>query len=75
MRMSIITQLMRIELVVSVVQEHESRMDHIASAPATPSMIQVGVTLIEDKRQNASIIFIVCTENDIKTNLVLFFCR
>ncbi len=40
MRAFIITQLVRIELVVSVDQEHETRVDHIASAPATPFMTQ-----------------------------------
>ncbi len=43
---SIHTQLVGIELMISVDPEHEPRMDHIASASATHPMTQVGFIVI-----------------------------
>ncbi len=69
MRASINTQLVRIELVISVDRDHRSKMDRIESPPATHPVTEVGqaaLTVIEEKRNNATIAIVVYVNSDIK---------
>jgi hypothetical protein len=53
------TRLVRIGLVISVDQDHGTRMGHIASSPATDPVTHVGYTsviVVVDKRENTAII-------------------
>jgi hypothetical protein len=76
--MSINTQLVRIELVISVDQEHGTRMDNMASTPATYPVIQVGhttMTVIVEKKKNTAITIIVYVHNDLKETNTFLLCR
>jgi hypothetical protein len=56
-------QLVRIELVISVDQEHGTRIDHIVAAPPTHPVTQAGHTAmpaIVEKRINITVNVIVC---------------
>jgi hypothetical protein len=71
---SINTQLVRIELGISVDRKHGIGMDYIASAPATHPVTQAGctaMTVIANKRINTAITVIMCVNNyKNKTNLI-----
>ncbi len=69
MRASIKTQLVRIELVILVDWEHRAGMDCIESPPATHPVTEVGhaaLTVIVEKRKNATIAIVVYVNSDIK---------
>jgi hypothetical protein len=70
-RVSINTQLLKIELVISVDQKHGTKIATLSGATATHPVTQVGctsMTFIVDRRKNVAPIIIVCVEHDMKTN-------